>query len=200
MDDTVTPQPDPVDDLLRPNLPPPDDRLRHELLVRTTRLLRRRRRLRYLTIAAAMAACYLAGVLTVRLGTAPEDGPGRGDLARDSTGPKQDQTVRPKRAPRPPVRPEKESPPRPDVQVAVKDLEWHAFESTDRARRFELYRRAGDRYLAESNDVQSAIRCYRGALDAASEKDRTISVNDNWVLMAVKQERQKEKLNAQNGG
>src|SRR5947209_3929303 len=58
--------PDPLDPLLRPTASgEADEALRRRLLERTTRALRRRRRLRSVAWAAALAACYAAGALTM---------------------------------------------------------------------------------------------------------------------------------------
>jgi hypothetical protein len=59
--------------------------------------------------------------------------------------------------------------------------------------RAELYRRAGDRYLEESADPRSALRCYTQALDEGSREDLEISAEDSWLLMALKMDRRKEK-------
>jgi HSP20 family molecular chaperone IbpA len=37
------------------------------------------------------------------------------------------------------------------------------------------------------------MRCYRGALEGASTEDLEISANDNWLLIELKQAKQKEK-------
>ncbi len=191
MDSHPLPPPDDVDELLRPRPAAGNDPLRQVLLARTTAALRRRRRLRRLGLAAALAACYLAGMLTVRLGMSPAstDRPAAAVAKADRPAKKEAPPVRP--APR-----QREAPA--EAAPSALALEWQALDSDDR--RFELYRRAGDRYLEESNDVESALRCYRGAYAAASEKERAVSVHDNWLLMAVKQERLKEKRDAQNGG
>jgi hypothetical protein len=57
--------------------------------------------------------------------------------------------------------------------------------------RSELYRRAGDHYLAEA-DPEGALRCYARALDAGTEEERSISPEDSWLLMAIKHARQRE--------
>ena len=63
-------------------------------------------------------------------------------------------------------------------------------------RRGDLYRRAGDLYATEQGDLSSALRCYSESLDAGNEKDLTISTDDHWLLMAIKDARQKEKNDA----
>ncbi len=182
MDDTSNPHP--VDDFLRHDpAPGANAELRQALLGRTTQVLRRRRWLRRARFAGALAACYLAGVLTMRFATL---------------------------APVPPRPETAEQPPKvtlPDAPVLVEApaaesetalaLEWRAFEASDR--RAELYRLAGDRYLEQHGDLQSALRCYRQALDAGTHESLMISTSDNWLLMALKEARQKEKGHARNG-
>jgi hypothetical protein len=180
--------PDPLDDLLWPKAAPGGpDPLRLALLRRTTALLRRRRRLKRLALAAAMAACYLAGVLSRGLLTPPRT-ENRQVVRRQSPPPSAKQgPPRPSQVPT-----QQRAAPKEDEDSALA-LEWRALEGKDR--RFELYRRAGDLYLKE-NDVESALRCYRGALAAASARQRALSAKDSWLLMAVKQERPMEKAHA----
>jgi hypothetical protein len=85
-------------------------------------------------------------------------------------------------------------PPEPDRAPTALALEWQAVDSP--VRRPELYRTAGDRYLTENGDLQSATRCYRSFLDLCSERDRIVSVDDTWLLMALKEARQREKRHA----
>jgi hypothetical protein len=77
-------------------------------------------------------------------------------------------------------------------------MEWKAFDADQH--RPELYRKAGDRYLREDADPASALRCYGQSLNGASDKDLAISPNDDYLLMLVKNARQKEKDHAKNGG
>jgi hypothetical protein len=173
-----TPQHDPCDDLLAPP-PRADGRepLRQDLLRRTTRLLRRRRLLRAAAVALALAACYAAGLLTMRLAAPPR-------AAAEPTA----VADRPDPLPPPIERAERLAAP------AVEDRAARA----DDAERSGLYRSAGDRYL-EQNDHESALRCYTRSLDAASADDARFSPDDNWLLMAIKDAREKERRHA-NGG
>jgi hypothetical protein len=194
MNDTPATTPDPLDDLLNPRPDAPcADPLRQILWSRTTGVLWRRRWLKRAAFAAALAACYVAGMLTMRLATTPARPNGDPKLANRRS--KEGQEKQP--LPRSPTRPERKNPDTSEMAESPLALEWQAIDSTNR--RAELYRRAGDRYL-EVNDVPSALRCYRGALAAGSEKDWAISVHDNWLLMVAKQERLKEKSDAQSGG
>jgi hypothetical protein len=75
-------------------------------------------------------------------------------------------------------------------------LEWQALDSP--RRRAELYREAGDRYLSAESDPESALRCYTAALDAGAGADRAVAPADSWLLMALKDAREKEKRHAKN--
>jgi hypothetical protein len=73
-------------------------------------------------------------------------------------------------------------------------------EHTTLDERVALLRQAGDRYLHEDNDPEAALRCYTRALDAAPEEARKFSPDDNWLLMAIKNARDKETPHANKGG
>jgi hypothetical protein len=60
--------------------------------------------------------------------------------------------------------------------------------------------RAGDHFLNEEGDPAAALRCYSGALNAGSEDDAKFSPDDNWLLMAIKNAREKEARHANNDG
>ena len=62
---------------------------------------------------------------------------------------------------------------------------------------FESWRRIGDHYLRDTGDVALAVSGYTEALNLASEKELAISpAHDNWLLMALKDARMKEKRHA----
>jgi hypothetical protein len=162
--------PEALDALLAPPTPPGDGAaLRQRLLERTLRGLRGRRRRRHLVAAAALLACCAAGL-----------------LAPHRTGP----------APAPRQRVEGKGPapgvpgPAAPAPSAVA-LEWQAVEAA--GKRPELYRQAADRYLGAEDDPRSAVRCYGLALDDGRAEDLTISPQDSWLLMAIKDARKKEK-------
>jgi hypothetical protein len=67
-------------------------------------------------------------------------------------------------------------------------------------RRADLFRRAGDRYLKDENDLRSAVRCYKHALDAGSDEDLRITSQDNWLLVSLKNARQEERHHGKNDG
>jgi hypothetical protein len=179
--------PDPLENLLRPLIVTgTDETLRRRLLDQTTRALRGRRRRRVVAWAAALSACYVAGVLTVYwLGPRRIE---RIEIVRYVPTPS---PVTPTPAPVAPAPPTA----KPASAVA---MEWKAFDADQH--RPELYRKAGDRYLREDADPASALRCYGQSLNGASDKDLAISPNDDYLLMLVKNARQKEKDHAKNGG
>jgi hypothetical protein len=127
-----------------------------------------------------LAACYLAGVITVtEVSNVPvRNGP---EMARLAPNP----------APSPDPSPSTVPP------VSAIELEWQALDSP--GPRPDLFRRAGDQYLKETGDFQSALRCYRSALDGGSETELTISPEDSWLLIELKTAKQKERLYARNG-
>jgi hypothetical protein len=166
-----TPDRDPCEELGRIGPPPHVDRLRADLWRRLQRRLRRRRWWRQGALVAALAACYVAGFGTARL--APEAAPEPRPTA--AGGLKQ-------------LKIPLHSLPLPASPL---EREWQALDSPEQ--RPEAYREAGDRYVAEDADYQSAVRCYRQALDAGSDSDLAVAPDDNWLLMALKDARQKEK-------
>jgi hypothetical protein len=176
---------DPLDDLLRPSTGAGgDETLRRRLLDQTIRALRGRRRRRVAVWVAALAACYVAGVLTFYW-----------------LGPRRIERIEVvQKAPTPePSTPTPVKPAAPDAKPAsAVAMEWKAFDADQH--RPELYRKAGDRYMNEDADPASALRCYGQSLNGSSDKDLAISVNDDYLLMLVKNARQKEKDHAKNGG
>jgi len=180
MHDIFSREPDPLDGMLRPPSPPDAEELRRTVYAQTRRVFHRRRRLRQCGYAVALAASFAAGLLLMRV-AAPTSAPSPSN-----------EVVEKREIPRPA---EKPTAAEPAATALVR--EWQAFDSD--ARRADLYRRAGETYLRE-NDPISAMRCYANALDNGTERDRTISVDDDWLLMAIKNARQKENAYAKNGG
>jgi hypothetical protein len=183
---------DPIDEFLDYPLAEANDRLQLSVFAKTTRVLKRRRWLRRTGLVTGLGACYAAGILTVWLVTSPLT-PWRAGSVSDrseraaSASERSDQKVA---ATRP-----SDSLPSPLPESALA-MEWQALDSSEK--RPELFRQAGDRYLEETNDVASAMRCYRGALEDASEEDLQISPDDNWLLIELKKDKQKEKRYAKN--
>ncbi len=158
-----------------------NENLRRLIQQKTLGVLRRRRWLRRGGWLAGLAACYAAGVLTMRLWPAPDVS------TQVAIAPEKNAVSQPSMAPpaSEPRNPTTDQPP--ETALA---LEWKALDSTEK--RPDLFRLAGDKYLEDTN-IESATRCYRGALDDASDQDLKISVNDNWLLMSLKQAKQEEK-------
>ncbi len=181
MHDIFAPEPDPLDGLLAPHsLPPETDALRQAIYSQTRQMLRRRRRVRWLAYAAALLVSFAAGLLAMRA------------VRRDVPTPIPEEIVRRQEEPRPAEKP------RMPADESALAREWRAFDSVEH--RGELYQKAGDAYMAQEYDPQSALRCYTNALDSGTEKDLAISTDDSWLLMAIKNARQKENDHAKSGG
>lgn len=197
MNENPHPQSDPLENWLagQPALTPAGD-LEQAVLQQTRRVLRRRRWLRRTGLVTALAACYVAGLLTMRFLPLSPVTP-----ADQVTRARMEPLHKPDALPYKSEARVKESPPprlTTPAPVSPLALEWQAVDS--REPRPDLYRQAGDRYLQEDGDIQSAVRCYRNMLKAAPEEAATISVDDNWLLMALKDAQQKEKRRGKTDG
>jgi hypothetical protein len=181
------PLPDPVEDFLLGIYPARAEvAFRQALLARTSRFVRGRRWRRRFLNAAALAACFLAGAACVHWLRQPAAPPETAPLAKVTDQSPAPSTPAPEQTPKVPA------------AVAAIATEWNAFD--DRGRKRELYRQAGDLYVQENHDYESALRCYTQALEAGSDQDLAITPDDNWLLMALKEARQKEKNDARTGG
>jgi hypothetical protein len=160
---------DPLDALLTPEYAPASDAFRLGVLARTTASLRRQRRLSILRRVAALAACYVAGLATM-YGFRPAP-PTHALPAVTAV-----------------------TPPESSEQDSATALEWKAVDHPDEEA--ALYRGAGDRYLADENDPKDALRCYSNGLDAGGGDSLAINPSDSWLLIAIKDARQKEKRDA----
>lgn len=143
-------------------------RLRDSLLLRTTRTIRTRRRLRRAGIAAALLGCYLGGIATVSLRPGGhEAGRFTAERAESVAGSAVRKLVRPE-----------------DDQIAA----GAAQPATARLTSYERLRRAGDRRLEKYADITGATRNYEKALRlASSDQGRIAPDRDTWLLMALKQ-------------
>jgi hypothetical protein len=186
------PKRDAVEQFLETRFSPADDpRARQGILLQTTRVLRRRRRMKQLSFLAALAACYAAGLGTMRLWMTAPASPTPATVVERTA----EQTPEaPVPAPRPGALPLEKDP---DVPAVV--IERVAFASDEQRARL-LFLRAGNRYLENDGDMEAALRCYTQALASAKDEDLTISAEDNWFLMALKKARLEEKNHAKNGG
>jgi hypothetical protein len=164
---------DPLDELLAPPREPDDGRLRQEILRRSTAVLRRRRRLKQLVLAASLPTCFLAGMVTVRWFAPPP----------------QQQVVYVQAEPKPEILPEPKK--EPAVPLSAVAMENKALDSPDH--RAELYRQAAELYLKEG-DYASWVRCKDNALGEAKKEDLQISPDDDFLTIALKKERQKKEI------
>ena len=158
-----------------------NEKLRRLIQQKTLGVLRRRRWLRRGAWLAGLAACYAAGILTMQIWPAAEVN------HHVAIAPEQNDASQVNVAP-PPTETKPPTPAQPPESALA--MEWQALDSTEK--RPDLFRLAGDKYL-EDNNLESATRCYRGALDDASDQDLKIAVNDNWLFMSLKQAKQEEK-------
>ncbi|HTU20054.1 MAG TPA: hypothetical protein VMG10_18460 [Gemmataceae bacterium] len=186
MHDIFSRDPDPLDGMLCPPSPTDDEALRQMVYTRTRRVLHRRRRLRQFAYAAGLLLSFAVGAGAMRLTISGE----RGRVSAPSSQTASESSNKPLGALTRPRSPQSDD--------SALTQEWIAFDSEDH--RGELYRQAGDRYMTEENDLQSALRCFSNALDNGAEEDLAISSDDSWLLMAIKDARQKEKKHAKQGG
>src|SRR5260370_19313592 len=158
------PEMDPIEGLLRHDSSgETNDSLRHVIQEKTLRVLRRRRWLRRGGWLAGLAACYVAGILTMWMWPASEVN----RTVAIAPNPNADTQVNGA-----PAVPELQSPTDAQSPESALALEWKALDSLKK--RPDLFRLAGDMYL-QDNDLESATRCYRGALEDASDQDLKIS-------------------------
>jgi hypothetical protein len=160
--------------------PSADDRLREVLLSQTLGVVRRRRRMRRCAMAAVLAACYLAGIVSVNLWRT--EGPVSPPTSMS----------RPILADKDPI---KTDAPRQPLAAAIAPQK-HPAESK-KPSGFEAWRRIGDHYLRETGDLSLAVAGYSEAINLASEKELELSPGqDNWILMALKDAKLKERNHA----
>jgi cytochrome c-type biogenesis protein CcmH/NrfG len=156
--------------------PAADDALRRALLAQTTGVLRFRRRAKRCVLVASLVACYLAGATTMGLLRAGSPPPSTGQPTIANSDPT-------------PPRPSHPSPQPRKNQLAAKAVK--------KPTAFESWRRIGDHYLNQSGDVSLAVAGYSEAIRLASDEERRISPErDNWLMMALKDARSKEKTHA----
>jgi hypothetical protein len=164
-----------------------DDELRGAVLARTVGVLRRRRRLKRCALAAGLLGCYLAGVAT--MGVWPAGERANPQMAQVTV------TAEPKPQKATPALP---SPSKPALPSPSKKIEVHQVDvrqvAAAKPTAFESWRRIGDHYFRESGDISLAVAGYTQALDLASEKEQAIAPGqDDWLMMALKDARAKEK-------
>src|SRR5262245_3719408 len=167
------PAPDDLDVLLAPPAGTATDAMRAQIQQRTSRQVRYRLFVRRGRLMIALAACYLTGMVTI-------------DVLHSRTQPVSVGIVQAK----------------PEVTIVLvpveraRDVELRA-EQAEAAEQAQVYFTAGRRYAEEAGDWNSALRCYRNALDADQAQAEKIDPDhDDWLTMALKLDRQKEKENA----
>ena len=147
-----------------------DDRLRAAVLAQTVGVLRGRRRLKRCAVIAGLLGCYLAGITTMgmlRAGSKQEPPAAPGPTM---TAGSQHAAPRSRHVSTTPK----------EQQVAVK-----------KPSGFESWRRIGDHFLRDSGDISLAVAGYSEAINLASAEERRISPGqDNWLMMALKQDAQ----------
>jgi hypothetical protein len=167
---------DPLQDLLAPGAMIPSAR-RQALRERTARLVRRKRWQRRLRLAAAALLLYAAGAGTwAWLRPTPP-------------------------APEPEVAPIVDANPVPapaKATTAPLALEWQAFDAAaadkpTAADKAAALVQAGKKYLHDNDDPGAALRCYRHALAGADADLLQVSPDDDWLIMALKMEKRKER-------
>jgi hypothetical protein len=181
---------DVVETLLAAGPPQPADGLRAGLLSQTLGVIRRRRRLKRCAWGASLLGCYLAGIITAAIGRPGGQGIVRTSYPQDSqvSQASEDSGKDANSTPSVPARPPQPEPSIPDVREVA------AAKPTD----YERWRRTGDYYLRESGDISRAVRDYARALEHASDQEQAISpAEDNWLLMALKDARAKEREHVQ---
>jgi hypothetical protein len=142
---------------------------RAELRTRTSRALGRRRRLRSLGRVAS-AACVLIGVALVL-------------WVQRRPLPEQQAKIEVRALPPVIVEP-------PPVEKDALTLEWQAFDSP-LPQRSERYLEAGNQYVQEAQDYESALRCYEQALATGGAQVQEINAGDNWLVMALKRDQKR---------
>lgn len=174
MNDIPDPNHDFLESLLAGPLPAAENHLRQSLRQQTSTMLRRRKYRRWLTQAGALAACYVAGMFTLWLWM-----PGHGPTssATDVVVVQETATI--------PIAEHSET------QVSPVVLE-RLGAVANKDQKAELLRQAGERYVEERGDWRSAVHCFAQSIDAAPLEERSISPSDNWLVMALKEARQKQ--------
>ena len=165
----------------------PDD-FREAVWRYTARSIRRRGRMRRFTMASvALAAAYAMGVATMFVWSSQVPRAAETAIAIHQDAPQEPDRPAPAMAEREPG----ELVPRTllsDREALARRL---GEATTDE--RVRLLKRAGDRYLNEWGDVALASKCYRSLLDSTPLDKRTIvEPKDNWLLISLKRDRQKE--------
>jgi hypothetical protein len=180
---------DPFNDLLNDESEParPSVEFRDAMMRRTTDMLLRRRRVRRVAIACGVLFIYGAGMGTSFL--IPRSGDGLSTTASVDE------------ASTSPPMPTLQSDPAPVTAEMLGDWEGFSIRVAEAgpAERVRLLRAAGDWYMEEFDDIETAASCY-SAMFAASETDTQLDLQerDNWLLASLKMARLEEKNHDEN--
>ncbi len=158
-----------LDDWLAPRPRAATEPTADELFAKTSGLLRRGIRFRWLGRTAAALALLAVGY-------------GAGLV----TAPTETRTVVVEVPAAPIPVPEPSLPPEVVPEPTATQLEMRAELSDDPVEIAALYRRAGDQYLDADRDYPRATRCYRLHLRAAKSPDPAIRPDDSWLLASLK--------------
>jgi hypothetical protein len=169
---------DPIDQLdRRPS--EPSVRLRDSTFAKTRRVLRGRRMLRRGVVLAAFAAVYLAGLASMDVWRIVA----RREGLEQKTA-KTNQHMEPSERGG-----NRSAVPNVGLPGALAD---QPAPGRPAKTRFEIMREAADRSWEQSGDIALATRLYARALRNASSAELVVSVDDNWLLMGLKEARIKE--------
>jgi hypothetical protein len=142
-------------------LPEPPEDLRRSVFERTGRVVKARARRRRLLHLAVVAAAYIGGITTALL------------LTESVVRTEEVAQVSLEKAP-----------------VAEPGDLVRRSETAPARERIHLLTRAGDLYLSDLYDVENALACYRSALNAMPDAERTrVATEDTWLLAALKDSR-----------
>jgi hypothetical protein len=169
----------------------PDEALWASLRDRTTSVLRRRRRLKRGAIVVALLLPVAVG-LGWFLVTQNND---EKTPADPSAPPVVVARKKPIEQPAPP-----EHPPAPGLTPLEENLSpaqrFEVKARIDVAKQAVYLLQAGNSYC-EEDDCESALRCYAQYLNVAGPEALAIADTDNWLLVALKNARRKENVNAE---
>jgi hypothetical protein len=158
--------------------------VRRQVLAQTISVVRRRGVMRRLGLAAGLAGCYLAGMVTVW-------GWAAASIPPDATA--IEQPASPDAKPEEGIQPAPEQPRSPGVRRPRPAQPPRSGQGDVARAGFEQIRQVSDRYLYEQGDIAKALHYYTRALDQATPDQREISLaQDSWLLMALKEARRKE--------
>ena len=163
--------------------------LREAVWQGTVRRLRWRRRTRRAAIACAFVLVYAAGFGTTQF--LPEEPSDVVRVATHEPAPPTEEAPPVVEAPAPAAEPITAK-----LLLDPEALARRLYAAGPEERR-QLLKQAGDCYLADRGDIKEAVQCYRRLLDLApADEPMTVEKDDNWLLVSLKEARQKERGDA----